>query len=55
MNENIAKRLAELTKRDGENVPEIETKKVKKDRGLLERTKSSKKVITEDNKLLLND
>lgn len=30
-------------------------KKVKKDRGLIERTESSKIVLTEDNKELLND
>ena len=30
-------------------------KKIKKDKGLIERTESSKIVITEDNKQLLND
>jgi hypothetical protein len=30
-------------------------KRIKKDRGLIERTESSKTIITEDNKELLND
>lgn len=33
----------------------IITKRIKKDKGLIERTESSKTVLTEDNKELLND
>ena len=33
----------------------ISTKRIKKDKGLIERTESSKTVLTEDNKELLND
>ena len=32
-----------------------ETKRIKKDKGLIERTESSKTILTEDNKELLND
>lgn len=38
----------------GQN-PEIPVKRVKKDKGLIERTESSKTILTEDNKELLND
>lgn len=31
------------------------TKRIKKDKGLIERTESSKTILTEDNKELLND
>ena len=34
---------------------EKQTKRIKKDKGLIERTESSKIVLTEDNKELLND
>lgn len=33
----------------------IPTKRIKKDKGLIERTESSKTILTEDNKELLND
>ena len=33
----------------------IATKRIKKDKGLIERTESSKTILTEDNKELLND
>lgn len=46
--EQIEKLASELT-------PEQTTKKIKKDKGLIERTESSKIMITEDNKQLLND
>ena len=32
-----------------------EVKRIKKDKGLIERTESSKTILTEDNKQLLND
>ena len=35
--------------------PEAPIKRVKKDKGLIERTESSKTILTEDNKELLND
>lgn len=33
----------------------MNTKRIKKDKGLIERTESSKTILTEDNKELLND
>ena len=36
-------------------VPQAPVKRVKRDKGLIERTESSKTVLTEDNKELLND
>lgn len=33
----------------------VATKRIKKDKGLIERTESSKTILTEDNKELLND
>ena len=38
---------------DGKPAPSF--KRVKKDKGLIERTESSKTILTEDNKELLND
>ena len=38
---------------DGKSAPSF--KRVKKDKGLIERTESSKTILTEDNKELLND
>jgi len=35
--------------------PSAAVKRVKKDKGLIERTESSKTILTEDNKELLND
>jgi hypothetical protein len=37
------------------NAPEKEVKRIKKDKGLIERTESSKTILTEDNKQLLVD
>lgn len=37
------------------NAPAPSFKRVKKDKGLIERTESSKTILTEDNKELLND
>jgi hypothetical protein len=37
------------------DVPAAPVKRVKKDKGLIERTESSKTILTEDNKELLND
>ena len=37
------------------NTPVSPVKRVKKDKGLIERTESSKTILTEDNKELLND
>ncbi len=38
-----------------DNVQGAPVKRVKKDKGLIERTESSKTILTEDNKELLND
>ena len=38
-----------------DNVQAAPVKRVKKDKGLIERTESSKTILTEDNKELLND
>lgn len=38
-----------------DNIQESPVKRVKKDKGLIERTESSKTILTEDNKELLND
>lgn len=37
------------------DAPVAQVKRVKKDKGLIERTESSKTILTEDNKELLND
>lgn len=37
------------------NIQGAPVKRVKKDKGLIERTESSKTILTEDNKELLND
>ena len=37
------------------DAPAAPVKRVKKDKGLIERTESSKTILTEDNKELLND
>ena len=36
-------------------IPAKEVKRIKKDKGLIERTESSKTILTEDNKQLLVD
>lgn len=57
MSNNLTKeelaQMDELLKKMGatENVKKV----IKSDRGLIERTKSSKVIITEDNKQILND
>ena len=38
-----------------DNIQAAPVKRVKKDKGLIERTESSKTILTEDNKELLND
>lgn len=38
-----------------DNIQGAPVKRVKKDKGLIERTESSKTILTEDNKELLND
>ena len=38
-----------------DNIQTAQVKRVKKDKGLIERTESSKTILTEDNKELLND
>jgi len=38
-----------------ETISKPQVKRVKKDKGLIERTESSKTILTEDNKELLND
>ena len=40
---------------NAQEVPQVPVKRVKRDKGLIERTESSKTVLTEDNKELLND
>ena len=45
--------LAQAALADQKPAPEV--KRVKKDKGLIERTESSKTILTEDNKELLND
>lgn len=47
--------IDQIEKLASELTPEQTTKKIKKDKGLIERTESSKIMITEDNKQLLND
>ena len=37
------------------DIPAPAVKRIKKDKGLIERTESSKTILTEDNKELLND
>jgi len=39
----------------GTDIAAAPVKRVKKDKGLIERTESSKTILTEDNKELLND
>jgi hypothetical protein len=38
-----------------QEMPQASVKRVKKEKGLIERTESSKTILTEDNKELLND
>ena len=40
---------------NGQETPQAPVKRVKRDKGLIERTESSKTILTEDNKELLND
>ena len=47
--------IEQIEKLANELTPEQTTKKIKKDKGLIERTESSKIMITEDNKQLLKD
>lgn len=47
--------IDQIEKLASELTPEETTKKIKRDRGLIERTESSKIKITEDNKQLLTD
>lgn len=47
--------IDQIEKLASELTPEQTTKRIKKDKGLIERTESSKIMITEDNKQLLND
>lgn len=53
--EDKAMDIDEIEKLASELTPEQTTKKIKKDKGLIERTESSKIMITEDNKQLLKD
>lgn len=48
-----AARIEEILQNQEENKGRV--KRVKKDKGLIERTESSKVILTEDNKQLLND
>ena len=47
--------IEQIEKLASEMTPEQTTKRIKKDKGLIERTESSKIMITEDNKQLLTD
>lgn len=52
----ITEQQIELVEKQAENfVGSGEIKRVKKDRGLIERTESSKIILTEDNRQVLND
>lgn len=53
MNENIEK-IKQIFGQDAE-IPEQKVKYEKKDKGLIERTENSTILITEENKMLLND
>jgi len=53
MNENIEK-IKKIVGQDVE-IPERQVKIEKKDKGLIERTENSAILITEDNKMILND
>lgn len=53
MNDNIEK-LKKIVGADAD-IPDRKTKKVKKNNGLIERTENSTILITEDNKMILND
>lgn len=53
MNENIEK-IKQIVGQDVE-IPEQKVKYEKKDKGLIERTENSTILITEENKMLLND
>lgn len=44
-----------LNNMDGKDLPKQKVKVVKKDKGIIERTENSKIVLTEDNKMVLND
>jgi hypothetical protein len=47
--------IDEIEELASELTPEQTTKRIKKDKSLIERTESSKIMITEDNKQLLQD
>lgn len=53
----MTKNIVEEVKRmfSKEDVPEVKVKFEKKDRGLYERTSDNTILITEDNKMMLND
>lgn len=44
-----------LLQSEGEKLPKRKVKVEKKDKGILERTENSRVILTEDNKMLLND
>lgn len=48
-------RLKKIEDIMGTKAPKKKVKREKKDRGLIERTESSMVILTEDNKMLLND
>lgn len=57
-NDNMADKNLEKVKAlvgDGVEVPKRRVKREKKDKGLIERTEGSEILLTEDNKMLLND
>ncbi len=55
LKDNKVMDIEQIEKLASEMTPEQTTKKIKKDKGLIERTESSKIMITEDNKQLLTD
>ena len=51
----LTEQQIELAEKQAENIANGEVKRVKKERGLIERTESSKIILTEDNRQVLND
>lgn len=51
----LTEQQIELAEKQAETIANGEVKRVKKERGLIERTESSKIILTEDNRQVLND
>lgn len=54
-NEKIKQVEDLLNDMEGKEIPKQKVKVIKKDKGIIERTENSKIVLTEDNKMVLND